>query len=208
MADKSVYQRATDGTNLAVKYHDNGDGTFTQTVDLTASGTGQAVTVADGADVTQGAKADAAIVDPTLSASGVALLKGLLTELVDIDAQLIALRANQLPAALGQAASNSSFPVVLTTDQVPLPITQSCSFSHLAANATTTVKASAGTLHSLTVNTKGIGNTVTIKDNATVIAVIDTTITTTAFLYDVAFATSLVVVIAGGTAADITVAYR
>lgn len=40
-----------------------------------------ATTVADGADATQGAKADAAVIDPAASASVVALLKGLLTQL-------------------------------------------------------------------------------------------------------------------------------
>lgn len=37
------------------------------------------VTIADGADVTQGAKADAAVTNPAASASEIALLKGLLT---------------------------------------------------------------------------------------------------------------------------------
>jgi hypothetical protein len=41
----------------------------------------QAVTVADGANVAQGTKADAAVTNPALSASEIALLKGLLTVL-------------------------------------------------------------------------------------------------------------------------------
>ena len=49
-----------------------------------ASGGGGAVTIADGADVTEGAKADAAVVNPASSASAIALLKGLLTELLSI----------------------------------------------------------------------------------------------------------------------------
>ncbi|QQE80937.1 hypothetical protein [Alicyclobacillus sp. SO9] len=40
-----------------------------------------AVGMGDGADVTKGAKADAAVTDPTLSASQIALLKGLLSQL-------------------------------------------------------------------------------------------------------------------------------
>lgn len=43
------------------------------------SGGGGAVTVADGADVTQGAKADAAVTNPASSGSVIAFLKGLLT---------------------------------------------------------------------------------------------------------------------------------
>ncbi len=42
---------------------------------------GPAVTIANGADATQGAKADAAVVDPSATASVVALLKGILTAL-------------------------------------------------------------------------------------------------------------------------------
>ena len=48
-----------------------------------------AVTVADGADVTLGAKADTAVIDPTATASAIALLKGILTELeMDIQASV------------------------------------------------------------------------------------------------------------------------
>jgi len=46
-----------------------------------AGGGGNAVTIADGADVTQGSKGDAAVTSPSSSASVVALLKGILTEL-------------------------------------------------------------------------------------------------------------------------------
>lgn len=41
----------------------------------------------DGYDVTQGMQADAAVITPASSASVIALLKGLLTELIDIEAQ-------------------------------------------------------------------------------------------------------------------------
>lgn len=86
------------------------------------------------------------------------------------------------------------------------------SFSNLKANATTTVKSGAGTLHTISVNTKGITNTVTVYDNTagsgTTIATIDTTIGQDTLIFDLAFATGLTVVIAGGTAADITITYK
>lgn len=86
------------------------------------------------------------------------------------------------------------------------------SFSNLLANATTTIKSGAGVLHSVVINTKGIGNTLTIYDNTagsgTKVGTVDTTLSTTSFLYDVAFTTGLTVVIAGGTAADLTFTYR
>lgn len=46
-----------------------------------AGGGGNAVTIADGADTTQGSKGDAAVTNPASSATIVALLKGILTEL-------------------------------------------------------------------------------------------------------------------------------
>ena len=48
---------------------------------LTSAG---AVTIADGADVAEGSRADAAVVNPASSASEISLLKGLLTELLAI----------------------------------------------------------------------------------------------------------------------------
>lgn len=81
--------------------------------------------------------------------------------------------------------------------------------THMSTNTTTTCKGSAGTLHAIVINTRGVGNTATVYDNTagsgTVIAVIDTTLSTTAFVYDATFATGLTVVTAGGTPPDITI---
>jgi hypothetical protein len=60
-------------------------------IPVTVSG-GGAVTIADGADVTQGAKADAAITNPASSATEIALLKGLLTRF-DVAASTLATQA-------------------------------------------------------------------------------------------------------------------
>lgn len=85
-------------------------------------------------------------------------------------------------------------------------------FSNLKANATTTIKSGVGRLHSLTINTKGITNTITVYDNTagsgTTIATIDTTLSQETLTFDLAFTTGLTVVIAGGTAADITITYK
>ncbi len=72
------------------------------------AGTGGAATIADGASVTQGALADAAVTNPALSASEIALLKGLLTLL------------GRLPVQ-GQAAMAASLPVVLASNQTAIP---------------------------------------------------------------------------------------
>lgn len=87
------------------------------------------------------------------------------------------------------------------------------SYAHISTNATTVVKAAAGSLHSITINTKGASaNIATIYDGVsaagTVIGVIDTTAGTQNFLYDAALSTGLTIVTATGTAADITVSYK
>lgn len=106
-------------------------------------GSGGAVTIADGADVTQGSKTDAVAMTPASSWSVISLLKGMLTALqgvlkVDGSAvtQPVSFSANiaqetgghlasldtKLPS-LGQALSASSTPVVIASDQSSLPIT-------------------------------------------------------------------------------------
>lgn len=86
-------------------------------------------------------------------------------------------------------------------------------FKALSANATTLVKTGAGVLHAIVVNTKGASsNTVTFYDGLTAsgtkIGAIDSTVSPGAFVYHVPFVTGLTVVIATGTAADVTVCYE
>lgn len=88
-----------------------------------------------------------------------------------------------------------------------------CNFKNLAALATTTVKTGPGILRSIVINTKGASaNVITVYDNTTnsgtTIATIDSTVTTGAFVYNVAFATGLTFVLGTGTAANITVCYE
>jgi hypothetical protein len=84
------------------------------------------------------------------------------------------------------------------------------SFNNITTATTTTVKSGAGTLHALTINTKGVTSTATLYDNTagsgTKIATVDTTLGTGEILYDVAFATGLTIVTAGS--ADITAVYK
>lgn len=86
-------------------------------------------------------------------------------------------------------------------------------YSNLKANATTTVKSGSGLLHGITINDAGAAsNTCTVYDNTagsgTTIATIDTVeLNGRTLIYDVRFATGLTIVLATGTAADITVAY-
>lgn len=86
------------------------------------------------------------------------------------------------------------------------------SASHITTSTTTTVKSGAGTFRGLVINTKGATSTATIYDSTTgsgtVLAVVDTTVNVATLRYDVAFATGLTVVTAGGTPADLSVIYK
>lgn len=104
----------------------------------------------------------------------------------------------------------------LSVDVIQPVITKpaSSSYLHLNANGTTTVKSGAGVLRRIVINTRGgILNTLTIYDNTTatgaVIGVVDTSgAEAGAFDYELGFTTGLTVVLAGGTAADITIIYE
>lgn len=88
---------------------------------------------------------------------------------------------------------------------------QRYSYVNITSSTTVAVKGSSGFLHSLTINTRGTGSAVVLYDNTvgagTKIATIDTTLSTTAFLYDVNFTTGLVAHATGVGAADLTVSY-
>ncbi|MGH8744756.1 MAG: hypothetical protein ACREUY_10815, partial [Burkholderiales bacterium] len=78
---------------------------------IPAGGGGGAVTIADGADVAEGATADAAVItDAAGTVSG--KLRG-----------LVKWAFERMPASLGQKAMVASFPVVVASDQSALPIT-------------------------------------------------------------------------------------
>ena len=84
---------------------------------------------------------------------------------------------------------------------------------HIAANsAGAVIKTGRGQLGEVTINTKGAtSNILTLYDGlttgGTVIGIIDTTVAVGTFLYDVRFETGLFYVLAGGTAADLTIGY-
>ena len=86
-------------------------------------------------------------------------------------------------------------------------------YYHINANGTTQVSLTIGTLHAIIINTAGgAANTCTVVDSATAnipaIAVIDTTTGVMTLHYDLAFQTGLRIILATGTAADITVVYQ
>jgi hypothetical protein len=87
-------------------------------------------------------------------------------------------------------------------------------FAHANTNANVDAqKSGSGTLHSVTINTKGASsNTLTLYDSlthgaGTTIAVIDTTQQVQTLVFDAYFATGLSFSMATGTAADVTINY-
>ncbi len=89
------------------------------------------------------------------------------------------------------------------------------SYSHIAASASqNVVKASAGSLHTVTVNKKGtVASTVTLYDNASscsgaVVGIIDSLNLSGPFTYDVQLSSGLCVATTGTVAPDITISYK
>ncbi len=80
---------------------------------VTPSGLGTAVTIADGADVALGTRADAAVVNPAAVASLIALTKGILTGINSLDLSL---------PPVGQALMAASIPVAIASDQSPVQV--------------------------------------------------------------------------------------
>ena len=87
-------------------------------------------------------------------------------------------------------------------------------YSHInALTAGVQVKPGAGTLHGVTINSKGAtANLLTLYDGTStagaVIAVLDTTANVGQVAYDVSFTGGLFAVLAAGTAADLTIAFH
>lgn len=86
-------------------------------------------------------------------------------------------------------------------------------YAHINALGATVLMNAIGHLHAVIINTAGAGgNTCILSDSvgaaAPVIAVIDTVVTTpTTLTYNTTFRSGLTVILAAGTAADITVIY-
>jgi hypothetical protein len=104
---------------------------------------------------------------------------------------------------------------VPVTPATPLPVADVAgySFCHISTSTTTTCKASAGVLHTVTVSNLGtVASTVTVYNNTAgsgaVIAVINTLAGQTSYVYDLAFSTGLTVVSTGTAAPDVTITYR
>jgi hypothetical protein len=178
-----------------------------------ASG-GDAVTIANGADVAQGSTTDARYTDTTGAAAGTVI------------SFLKALAKSALNALVpGQAVMASSAPVTIASDQsavktAPQAIASGgASFLNIVAGqATTTVKSGAGTLYSISLNSAATAtNTTTIYDNtaasgtiigkpAATTATVPTTLT-----YGpagLAFSTGLTIITATANGSDMTIVYK
>ena len=105
-----------------------------------------------------------------------------------------------------------------TTNAVAVPAVASGGYSFLniaAGQATTVVKASAGTLHSITLNSAATAtNTTVVYDNPTGVGtvigrpnVVAATVPTT-LIFDLAFANGLTIITATANGGDMTVTYK
>ena len=100
-----------------------------------------------------------------------------------------------------------------TQNTTPWRVESGFSFVNVTgANSSTVVKTGSGVVHTVTINTRGTGSTVALYDDiagvGNKIATIDTTLSTTAFLYDVIFTNGLTAVTVGASGADLTISYR
>jgi hypothetical protein len=87
-------------------------------------------------------------------------------------------------------------------------------YTHIAANGTSAIRTGPCVLHAVSVNKAGASsNTATVYDNATggtsnTVAIIDTTRSGLGYIqYDVTLLNGLQVVVATGTAADLTICW-
>lgn len=98
------YEAAGNISPVGVYTWNTGTLAWEKQVPISASGGGGAVTIADGADVAEGARADVAYISG--SGSVIAILKGIFGKI----------------AALGQATMANSAPVVIASNQTAVPI--------------------------------------------------------------------------------------
>lgn len=152
-----------------------------------------------------------------ITAAALPLPAGAATEstLLSIDGKIAGFGTAGTPSADVISVQGISGGEPLSVDVIQPVITKpaSSSYLHLNASGTTTAKSGAGVLRRIVINTRGgIINTLTIYDNTTatgaVIGVVDTVAAGGAFDYELDFTTGLTVVLAGGTAADITIIYE
>jgi hypothetical protein len=128
-----------------------------------------------------------------------------------------------IAANLNGTEANSA--AILAAVQAPIPAQSSTgvdigavetagnTYTHITTATTTTIKSSAGTLHTICVNSLGtVASTVTVEDHVgagtPVIAVINSLALLGCQTYDVSYSTGLTVVTTGTVAPDVTVSSR
>ena len=113
---------------------------------------------------------------------------------------------NPLPVTSTIASGQS---VTLAAGTASIGTLAGDSYAHITTSTTTTVKNAAGTLKSVSVNTKGtVASTTTLKDGTTVLAIIDSLNLSGTWTFNIACATSIVCVTTGTVAPDVTVTYQ
>lgn len=119
-----------------------------------------------------------------------------------------------LPAAsltYSPASVQSGDSALVIANKVAVAQSGANSYKNITTAATTAVKATAGVLERVIVNTAGAGSTITLYDNTAGSGTKIATMTSAAqgvLSFNCSFTTGLTAVTASGTPADITIIYR
>lgn len=168
------------------------------------------VTIADGADVAQGATTDVAITNPATNGTLIGFTRGILTG-VNSTVTALGTVIGHLVTLLTDTAfivTNTSDTVTNTADIVVN--TGAFSYNNISTNTTTAVKGSPGVLGSVVINTGGsVVGSVVVYDNTagsgSIIATIDAQIAGT-YEYNATATTGITVVTTGSP--NVTILYR
>lgn len=150
------------------------------------------VTVPDGADVALGSTDDPVIVNPLTNATLLSYTKGILTQLVNI--------------ATNTVTSLTRLTSIVTN-------TNAYNFVNISTSTTTAVKATPGTLGSITINSLGtVASTTTVYNSlsgsGSVIAIIDSLTQSGTFTFDAIATIGITVVTTGTVAPNVTITYK
>lgn len=115
------------------------------------------------------------------------------------------------PVVYSPASIQTGDSALVISNKVAAAQSGANSYKNITTATTTAVKATAGVLERVIINTAGAGSTITLYDNTagsgTKIATI-TSAAQTVLSFNCQFTTGLTAVTASGTAADITIVYR
>lgn len=195
------------GANLRSGNNEVGTAIFPLRINPTGT-TAQPVTVADGVNIALGSKADAAVTDSAISASLIALIKGLLSIFTGGSGVW-----HSAAKAINVLLRNSAGTEIATETNPVRNDPVGYNYTHVNTAGATFVKSGSGFLHTVTINERATNRVITLYDNTvasgTEIAMIRMNLDIGSLIYDLKFNTGLTVYLGAGTEnADLTVTWR